>query len=276
MITKPGDFYVGIMDFLGILLPGSILLAYVLLSYPCILCLTDITIPIIVKWIAFFITAYVLGHFLFAVAGFILDPVYDHVYAKARRIRKAYLSDSGFIFFKPFIQRYFYVSKSICNPKKYEKCFVDVLCDTAKEYKKTDLDDEVPKDMYDPRDTLQSSVYSWSESIVRMKSPSAIAEVEKLQAQSKFFRSLSMLILLLIFDLLLKLISSTLVENLICPVSGGDCRMEPYLASGLREWPIFVLLVLMFMLSMWRFQYLRWHASRRVYEYFIGLRKYLG
>jgi hypothetical protein len=78
-VGKTGDFFVGLVDFFAILLPGG-LLAFLFatsLRY-WDAALDNVTIP--EGWIGFALVglvSYLLGHFLSVVASLCLDPVYD-------------------------------------------------------------------------------------------------------------------------------------------------------------------------------------------------------
>lgn len=64
-MDKPGDFFVGIIDFFGILVPGAILLYLdrdILTPYVVLPGITDST----VRWLVFAVGSYVLGHFVLA------------------------------------------------------------------------------------------------------------------------------------------------------------------------------------------------------------------
>src|SRR5678815_4362440 len=76
---KPADFFVGLVDFFAILLPGA-MLGFVL--YECVVpwnaALSRMSIPD--SWVTAAVVAlvsYVLGHFLSIVASLYLDPLYD-------------------------------------------------------------------------------------------------------------------------------------------------------------------------------------------------------
>jgi hypothetical protein len=81
----------------------------------------------------------------------------------------------------------------------------------------------------------------WAGTIVRLKSPAGATEIDSLQAQSKLFRSLVVILgAMVIWRPLFSVI-----------------RMSFWLA--------------LLSLSIWRYCKLRWDASQRTYEYFLGL-----
>jgi hypothetical protein len=82
---KPSDLFIGAMDFFAILMPGA-LLAFLLL--PAVPQIFGPVLPALegeaARWIAFAVTAYLLGHALHHVGGF-LDHWYDKVYVAEKR-----------------------------------------------------------------------------------------------------------------------------------------------------------------------------------------------
>lgn len=72
-MTKPSDLFLDIQDLFGILLPGAILAFLVAAFFPAEI--REVVPPIAPgaeTWVAFFVGAYVLGHFLLAV-GYLLE-----------------------------------------------------------------------------------------------------------------------------------------------------------------------------------------------------------
>src|SRR5260370_738238 len=64
MDYKPGDFFIGVIDFFGILLPGAVLLFLRGQWLSQILGLNQ------TMWVVFFFASYVLGHFLVGAGGY--------------------------------------------------------------------------------------------------------------------------------------------------------------------------------------------------------------
>src|SRR5215831_14859087 len=66
MDYKPGDFFIGVIDLFGILVPGAVLL---FLHGPSLI--TLLLLPFdrnqTALWVAFFVGSYVIGHFLLGV-----------------------------------------------------------------------------------------------------------------------------------------------------------------------------------------------------------------
>src|SRR5260370_40590730 len=66
MDYKPGDFFIGVIDFFGILLPGAVLLFLRGQWLSQILGLNQ------TMWVVFFFASYVLGHFLVGAGGYFM------------------------------------------------------------------------------------------------------------------------------------------------------------------------------------------------------------
>lgn len=196
---KPGDFYVGVIDFFSILLPGALLAGMLAILIPLPPALEPLLAPDAAKWVAFALASYALGHFLLPVAAQ-LDPLYDAF--RDRRWRD--FREAG----KPFSE--------------------------AEELRKTQLGTE---DENLPMNTLE-----WSTSILMLRAPVALAEVERYEANSKFFRSMAM----------------------VLPVLGIAS-----LCHGLRlVMPASIVLALA---SLWVFATLRFKSSQLAYRYVIVL-----
>ena len=71
-MTKPNDFFLGVIDFFGIVVPGAILLFFYREQFTAFLELSEDTS---VWWIAFFVVAYVLGQLLHSVGESLSDWV---------------------------------------------------------------------------------------------------------------------------------------------------------------------------------------------------------
>ncbi len=152
---KPADFFVGLVDFFAILLPGA-MLAFVL--FKCVerwdATLTGISLP--EGWVTFVaagLVSYVLGHFLFIVASLCLDPLYDW-WKETFRVWE----DRGWT--KPF----------------------NILWESLKE-----------------RETLQEEAnipnLSLAATYLRVWSPGAASEMDRLEGDQKFFRGLILVFL---------------------------------------------------------------------------------
>jgi len=192
MSYKPADFYLGVIDFFAVVLPGAVIT--LLLSpiiergYPN--AFDEMDSPTL--WGMFFFSAYFLGHVLHQL-GFLLDKLYD----------------------KTYVAR----------------------------YKRRGGDDDLLRDAKMCANVwINENLWQRCNSLVRVHNAVAAAEIDKLSADSKFFRSMTFVAIVSAF---------TLNQN--------NCTIS-------------IALLLLGLFSFWRFCYLRWKATELIYEYFIILR----
>lgn len=145
-MPKPSEFFVGVLDFFAILLPGAI--ATAILSQPLGPYIVGPLIPAPAhesgRWVVFLICAYFVGHIIFLIGSYI-DPLYNALRGR--------LNPYG-------------------NASAY-RCAMrarDALIDEAE------------------RTALNT--FQWARSVLLAKSPAAAEDVHRLEADSKFFRSL--------------------------------------------------------------------------------------
>lgn len=87
MNFKPGDFFVGLVDFFAILLPGA-LLAFLTKDFAEKHIFGVLLPPIrtqVEGWVAFIFAAYLLGQFVSLIGATFMDWIYDHTYLKYKR-----------------------------------------------------------------------------------------------------------------------------------------------------------------------------------------------
>jgi len=152
---KPADFFVGLVDFFAILLPGA-MLVFVLYTAAEV---SGATVPRLndpegwVGFAAFALVSYVLGHLLFVVGSVCIDPLYD-LWKHSFRV---WDDDRG-------------MARLWKGLRERQK-----LQDEAKPYGFTGLS--------------VATVY------LRLWNPGAAAEMDRLEADQKFFRSLILVLL---------------------------------------------------------------------------------
>jgi len=233
MDIKPGDAALGVIDFFSVLLPGAIT-AFLLL--PHIAVPKDwpyLTFASVEGWAAFVVSAYVLGHLLNAIGSYLVDPLYDRTYVRWQRASvtyvKAQLGEHA-TRTDVFLRRVKHVlAKS--NPD-------DVLLAVAKQVKLGQLRSLGVQVGVSPNDI--SNTFFWAGTVVRNVSPAGTIEVEQLTAQSKFFRTLVVVV----------------------PIAVTLTAWRSSFQIGV--W----IAVLIFCFA--NFCRLRWNATKRTYEYFIA------
>ncbi|MGH9879885.1 MAG: hypothetical protein ACRD6N_00515 [Pyrinomonadaceae bacterium] len=204
-------------------------------------------------------------------------PGTDRVYAMPKRVKKSLLLPE--VYEKPAysgllkevgnefrlhwvnglraIRRRYY---GILNNKEFLED--DALTACAKEYKRIDFGRENLAQA--GRDSDITNLFWWAGSVVRLQNQAASGEVERLQADSKFFRSITV-ILAIVFGYLLY---ATLLFPLACSLLRKCNYRFSLKASGVLFF-CFTLLLLSFL----RFMKLRWDSTERTYEYYIAISK---
>ncbi len=213
-MTKPSDFFIGLVDFFAVLLPGAVL---IYLLQPLIVNgMPKAWLPITSTqgWVVFLVLAYITGHLLHALGSLLLDKyVYQKLYL--RRFRSSHWKAAK-------------LTGDTLALKKDEdaaKTLLARVCLTTK---------------VNPTGT---NYYDWCLSDVRVSSPAGAIEVDRLQADSKFFRSMVFVFFV-----------AALVSFRKAPM---------WLPLGAAFLAVF---------AIWRFCELRWTATKRVYEYYLLLR----
>lgn len=180
-MTKPSDFYVGIISFFAILVPGAVGTAVL---EP--LLRTTVFGPIISTptsqsawWAVFLISSYFLGHLIF-LCGSYLDRLYDPV----RKKLDPYTNESAY------------------------QCATRIRDEILTESEHTAV-----------------NPFQWSKAILTALFPSAASEVQLLEADSKFFRSL-----LVVFCLsgIVLLIRTKWIEGVIAILFMVPCFVRYY------------------------------------------------
>ena len=143
---KPSEFYIGVLDFFAILLPGAIVTAILVPVYG-----DFIVWPLIAplngdtgKWVTFLIFAYFAGHLIFLLGSYI-----DYLYNVLRERFNPYGNESAF------------------------------RCATR-----------IRDSLVDESEQKALNTFQWSRSVLISICPMAAEDVHRLEADSKFFRSL--------------------------------------------------------------------------------------
>lgn len=173
---KPGDFYVGIISFFSILVPGAV--AAALLEPLLGVSILGPVIPVPAneagRWAAFLVASYFLGHLIF-LCGAYIDPLYDRIRTKR-------------------------------NPYNNESAY---QCAT-----------KIRLEMLRGDENKAVSTFQWSRAILTALFPAAAGHVHELEADSKFFRSL-LIVLALAGAILLR--RGLLIEGAIALLLIGPC-----------------------------------------------------
>jgi hypothetical protein len=233
-LDKPSDFFVGVTDVFSIFLPGAAVTYICLQIRPHMLGLRDLGDKN-ERYLAFFALSYLLGHVVDMIGAMFLDNFYDLTYAHWKRSHpesvKEWLQKSPGRFWEEFVEmkRRFRVSR-----KSLRTRLEDELLKTAKE--------SLLPSMW----AGEGGAYQWCRTWVSLKNPGALSEVERLQANSKFFRAM-----------------------VIVSVLAGLLSFKYGSPFGARGG---VVCLLVAGLSFIRFSDQRWKAVQQTYRFFIALR----
>jgi len=151
-MPKPSEFFVGVLDFFAILLPGAIATAILTPRIGKFVLGPLITAPTsdAETWAIFLVFAFFLGHLIFLIGSYI-DRLYN--------VLRERLSPYG-------------------NERAYQ-------CATHL------------RDMFiDPSERKALNTFQWSRGVLMAKCPAAAEDVHRLEADSKFFRSVFVVCLL--------------------------------------------------------------------------------
>src|SRR5215831_2189372 len=155
MPTEPDKFYVGMIDFFSIILPGFVLAFYlnILISNG------KIPVPFVAslsepeRWVVLIVGSYILGHFIFLIGSF-LDRAYDAVREKIVPFEK------------------------------------NLPLKTALDIKNKRLTEL-------GLNNSAINAFQWAKCRLALEYPGALNHVQRLEADSKFFRSLLVILVIL-------------------------------------------------------------------------------
>jgi len=198
-MPKPSDFFIGLVDFIALVLPGAILGYFLLLLGGDQPDLGGLLGPLAgneaAGWAAFLTTAYVLGHVLHHLGGFVDRPVYDWLFQTWRRQKLGWMVWPGYWW--PFlkalgrgVERYWTGGRRRFDPVgdppaglvRARAVAADHL---ARVRQATGTDAACP-----PFDPDKENLFSWATAAVRLADKDAAAELDRAGVDSKFFRSL--------------------------------------------------------------------------------------
>ena len=202
MKFEPGSFYLGVVDFFSIMLPGGVLAFF--LAGPVQGDIFGTLFPAIppgpAEWVIFLFAAYLLGHIVFLIGSY-LDVIYDPV---RKRVW----------------------------PKE-----TDFAYRQADRIKRERLDGDAAEAI---------NTYQWSRAVLTLGHPAGMAEIARIEADSKFFRSLVVVLVIL-----------------LAATIGNDWH---------RTGPVFPGLLTIFAgLSYWRYTERRYKSTEQAYRYMIVL-----
>ncbi|HEY2169518.1 MAG TPA: NUDIX domain-containing protein [Candidatus Angelobacter sp.] len=225
---EPQKFFIGVIDFFSVLLPGAVLTFFVkaplwrLLEYKS--GADELAI--------FLIVSYLLGHFIFLIGSAALDDhVYDRVKAATFAEQVAYVAGGKRL--SPFWARLLaraVIKKNVPQPVRQAI--------KIKEYYLSPLNA-----------SASINAFQWAKAQLTLDHPEALASVQRFEADSKFFRSLFV------------------VLCIVSPMSLWTHRHAHAVAFVMLLLAFLVLLALAF----WRYFDQRLKATNQAYWYVITL-----
>jgi ADP-ribose pyrophosphatase YjhB (NUDIX family) len=218
---EPQKFFIGVIDLFSVLLPGAVLTFLLkgplwrLLGYK----------PGSDEVVIFLVVSYLLGHFIFLIGSAVLD---DHIYDP---VKAATLAEQV---------------RSVAKGEKLSPSWARLL---AKVFVKNNTAPPVRhavkiKEYYlDPLNATPSiNAFQWAKAQLTLDHPEALASVQRFEADSKFFRSLFV------------------VLCIICPWSAVT-----------HQYPLAIACVPLLVLAFWRYFDERGKATNQAYWYVITL-----
>jgi 8-oxo-dGTP pyrophosphatase MutT (NUDIX family) len=180
MNFEPQKFFIGLMDFFSILLPGA-LLTYLLLPElgPAILGARYDSLAGAQAWTVFLFASYVAGHLIFLIGSW-LDEIYDWARRYTLNTQIQMVARRGRLLNWPsraFIRMVFGRERNIA-------------VDRVVEIKK--------KALGELHAAGAINAFQWSKALLNVKSPSSLATVQRFEADSKFFRCFVIVLLFLL------------------------------------------------------------------------------
>jgi ADP-ribose pyrophosphatase YjhB (NUDIX family) len=176
---EPQKFFIGLMDFFSILLPGA-LLTYLMQDELTLLVLGERALSSEQGWLIFLFSSYLLGHFIFLIGSGLLDDyVYDPVRSGTYDQQIGELAKGNPL--SPRWARWVarYAFRSGVNRPVAE----------ATRIKIRSLDADAAKAI---------NTFQWCKAKLTLEHPEALATVQRFEADSKFFRSLVVVLCFLV------------------------------------------------------------------------------
>lgn len=236
---QPGYLYIGVLDFFAILLPGviTVAVAFYLWGYR----------PIPSEnwqWPTLLVAGYIAGHLLHALGGLILDPLlYDRLFKPNSQLQDC-----------PLIK----ISKpGALMEYRHDNCklfaYAKKLIEESDCYKRG-----TPQRLLAPEAVDQHSyseqqmqsgpgIYKWARAWLRLHSQEATAELERLEADSKLFRSLALVVPIAV----------------VVALAVRDCHIQRAAIAAIG--------ICTLLLVLWRYCDLRQKSVRMCYLYFVQL-----
>jgi len=235
-MAKPTDFFVGITDLFSIILPGA------LMTYIWIVAEQHSSSGLFgparashtnTEYLSFLAASYLVGHGMDMVGAVILDDLYDLTFADWKKSRKL----------SPKLWWQQLPDRIIAELRKNWKFFHTGDKDQGQRKKDNLL--LRAESLASPAIVQGDYVYQWCRSSIVLRSPLAFSEIERLQANSKFFRGM-------------------VTTSLITAILSLTIHV-PFHTVGA------VVCIALAIASFLRYCELRWKAVQQTYRFYIAL-----
>lgn len=239
MKIEPGTFFIGIVDFFSIILPGAVI-TY-LAKNDLQVFLTGRVLPRSMEpsegWAVFLFVSYLLGHFIFLI-GSRLDTTYDRIRratksSEEKRVKKGKKPSSKFVK---------YLAKKMF-PEDAELTVQEVLKIKARYLLETD-------------GQIILNAFQWTKARLMFDCPAALSEVQRFEADSKFFRSMVVVLPITAIWMVGKTVSKLMDHD---PESARASVLVALVSTGLS------------CLSFWCYVNRRHKSTEQAYRYLITL-----
>jgi mannose-6-phosphate isomerase-like protein (cupin superfamily) len=173
MNYKPTDFFLGVVDVFAVLLPGAVLTFFIQGHWYADFFGTGKIFPAIQsdaeKVLAFLIVTYTLGNIIFLAASLLMDGWYD------RLIRNLFKKNADLAY---------HTATAIKEKYLHSQELIDdlLLQNKFSQKEKNEIQSSIRKEVV--------NTYKWIQHFMRIRQPEALTDIQKLEADSKFFRCL--------------------------------------------------------------------------------------
>lgn len=184
-MPKPGEFFVGLLEFFAILLPGAIAVAVLgpRLGPQVLGPLVPVPGSQAERWAMVLVASYAVGSLLFHI-GSGLDPLYDRVrkarYARAKAMRAAAEAERT---------RADGSATEADAPGTKKDDLPDVLNDAFVNERAFEQATALRHQLLAPAQREAMNTFKWARSVLLARMPAGADDVHRLEADSKFFRS---------------------------------------------------------------------------------------
>jgi ADP-ribose pyrophosphatase len=180
MSFEPEKFFIGLMDFFSILLPGALLTYFVQdTAGEWLLGKRYLNAPDSEAAIRFAFSSYLLGHFIFLAGSWIDDAIYDPI-RNATESRQIKRLAEGKKFYPRLLRRF-----AVWFFADDDETLHQAL--------------RIKNRYIEPTKKVAINTFQWSKALLTIEKPSTMAAVQRFEADSKFFRSLAVVLFVLMF-----------------------------------------------------------------------------